>query len=121
MKTIKQAAERIAQIIEQVDNRCRAGDTFPLKPTKEEMREAEFESLYLEAKFIAERSEPKCKHPIIDWKTVNVCFVSQRSYDNLVRAGVTSILGTKMVLDEKMTDTKVHFPQPDGTCAKYNV
>lgn len=70
--------------------------------------------------YILRTFDPVCNHPQ-DLAHPIVCFASQKSYDNLIKAGIESVLSAQLKLDSKITDSFVHFPQMDGTCQKYSV
>lgn len=60
-----------------------------------------------------------CYHPPLYGESV--AFVSQETFNSLKRAGVRNVSGSRLVVDENISDSLVHFPNADGTCKQYNV
>jgi hypothetical protein len=63
-----------------------------------------------------------CHHPWQDPLKPQVALVSQRTFYNLRSAGIEDVMSSKLVVDESITDTLVHFVHPStGVCAKCSV
>lgn len=59
----------------------------------------------------------KCNHP--DVGGGNVAYISRAA----ANAGFPidkGIFGSRIIVDDEITDSTLHFPQPDGTCLRVN-
>lgn len=65
---------------------------------------------------LANELTEKCHHPKADGQ--DVAYISRTAAD--AGMAVKEIMGSKVIVDEQITDGMVHLPQPDGTCYRVN-
>ena len=66
--------------------------------------------------------EEPCHHPWRDPLQPQVTYVSQKVFDNLRNHGIEEVMSNKLVVDESIKDSLVHFVHPStGVCCKINV
>lgn len=72
--------------------------------------------------FLDKHMQPaeRCHHPAQDPFLSQPVFVSTY-IKKTVFPNSDEMLGSRVVVDPAMTDTRVHFYQPDGTCHKVHV